>query len=184
MSMPSVEESAVSVARAGIWDTETLADVAATTFPLACPPGANRDDIAAFIARTLSAERFGEYLTDPTRIVLKASVGGEIVGYLMAIDAPPADPDVAAMITATPAVEISKLYVLPGRHGTGVSAALMAAIVEHAAETGRAGLWLGVNQENERARRFYTKQGFRTVGTRSFQVGTQTHQDFVMQREL
>ena len=104
MSTPSVEESAVSVAQAGIWDTETLADVAATTFPLACPPGSNRDDIDEFISETLSAERFGEYLTDPTRIVLKASIGGEIVGYLMAIDAPPADPAIAEMITATPAV--------------------------------------------------------------------------------
>ena len=184
MSTPSVEESAVSVAQAGIWDTETLADVAATTFPLACPPGSNRDDIDEFISETLSAERFGEYLTDPTRIVLKASIGGEIVGYLMAIDAPPADPAIAEMITATPAVEISKLYVLPGRHGTGVSAALMAAIVERAAAAGRAGLWLGVNQENERAQAFYRKQGFRTVGTRTFLVGSQTHQDYVMEREL
>ena len=60
----------------------------------------------------------------------------------------------------------------------------MAAIVERAAQTGRVGLWLGVNQENERAQRFYTKHGFRTVGTRTFQVGTQTHQDYVMEREL
>ncbi|MFZ2526636.1 MAG: GNAT family N-acetyltransferase [Rhodococcus sp. (in: high G+C Gram-positive bacteria)] len=184
MPTTSIDESAISVAQAGIWDTETLADVAATTFPLACPPEAHGDDIADFIARTLSVERFGEYLTDPTRIVLKASIGGEIVGYLMAIDAPPPDPLIAAMITATPSIEISKLYVLPGRHGTGVSAALMAALVERAAATGRAGLWLGVNQGNERAQRFYIKQGFRTVGTRTFLVGSQEHQDYVMQREL
>jgi ribosomal protein S18 acetylase RimI-like enzyme len=49
---------------------------------------------------------------------------------------------------------------------------------------GRAGLWLGVNQENTRARRFYEKQGFEVVGTRTFVVGAQTHDDFVMQRTL
>lgn len=185
MSTSSLEE-AVSVDRAGIWDAEAIADVAATTFPLACPPDAGPDDIAAFIDATLSAEKFSEYLTDRTRIVLKACVRGEIVGYLMAIDATddPADDTVGATITARPAIEISKLYVLPGHHGTGASAALMQAIAGHAAERGRAGLWLGVNAQNARARRFYEKQGFVVVGTRTFVVGTQTHDDFVMQRTL
>lgn len=186
MSTPSLEESTanVSVEQAGIWDAETIADVAATTFPLACPADASQEDIAAFIDDTLSAERFSEYLTDPTRIVLKATVGGEIVGYLMAVDAEPADPGVREAVTALPTTEISKLYVLPGRHGTGVAAALMAAVVEHARAAGCRGLWLGVNQQNSRARRFYAKNEFEVVGTRTFQVGSQTHHDYVMQRTL
>ncbi len=60
----------------------------------------------------------------------------------------------------------------------------MDAIVERAAERRRAGLWLGVNQENTRARRFYQKHGFEVVGTRTFVVGSQTHDDFLMQRVL
>ena len=198
----SLEES-VSVGPAGIWDAETIAGVAATTFPLACPPGAGSEDIAAFVEETLSAENFSEYLTDPRRIVLKACVDDEIVGYLMAVDpasettvdpasensVDPASENSAAyavpdVVTARPAIEISKLYVLPGHHGAGVSAALMDAIVERAAERRRAGLWLGVNQENTRARRFYQKHGFEVVGTRTFVVGSQTHDDFLMQRVL
>lgn len=202
MSTSSLEE-AVSVGPAGIWDAETIAGVAAATFPLACPPGAGSQDIAAFVDETLSAENFSRYLADPQRIVLKASVGDEIVGYLMAVD-PYSDgsadatgdsatesttgntvPDaVPETITALPAIEVSKLYVLPGHHGAGVSAALMEAIVERAVERKRAGLWLGVNQENERARRFYAKHGFEVVGTRTFVVGSQTHDDFLMQRVL
>ncbi|MGI9208719.1 MAG: GNAT family N-acetyltransferase, partial [Rhodococcus sp. (in: high G+C Gram-positive bacteria)] len=174
----SLEES-VSVGPAGIWDAETIAGVAATTFPLACPPGAGSEDIAAFVEETLSAENFSEYLTDPRRIVLKACVDDEIVGYLMAVDpasettvdpasensvdpasqnsVDPASENSAAyavpdVVTARPAIEISKLYVRPGHHGAGVSAALMDAIVERAVERRRAGLWLGVNQENTRAR--------------------------------
>ncbi len=190
----SLEES-VSVGPAGIWDAETIAGVAATTFPLACPPGAGSEDIAAFVEATLSAENFSEYLTDPRRIVLKACVGDEIVGYLMAVDPAsensvhPASQNsdayaVPDVVTARPAIEISKLYVLPGHHGAGVSAALMDAIVERAVERRRAGLWLGVNQENTRARRFYQKHGFEVVGTRTFVVGSQTHDDFLMQRVL
>ncbi|NLV79252.1 MAG: GNAT family N-acetyltransferase [Rhodococcus sp.] len=176
--------SPVIVERAGIWDAEAVADVAAATFPLACPPGSTREDIASFVDETLSAERFGDYLTDPLRIVFKACLDGEIVGYLMAVDSPPTDPGIRATITASPSVEISKLYVLPGAHGSGVAAALMDAIVECARSRGRSGLWLGVNRQNGRAQRFYAKQGFTVVGSRTFVVGTQTHADHVMQRTL
>ena len=174
----------VEIDPAGIWDSEAIADVAAATFPLACPPGATQDDIATFIDDVLSAERFSEYLTDPDRTVLKVTHGGAIVGYAMLIDGEPADPDVGRAVTLRPTTEISKLYVLPGNHGTGVASALMDAIVKRAVAAGCAGLWLGVNQENVRAQRFYAKHGFTQVGTKTFVVGTQLHHDFVMQRAL
>ncbi|MEU5840531.1 GNAT family N-acetyltransferase [Rhodococcus sp. NPDC047139] len=183
MSMPPLDES-VTVDEAGIWDAEAIAQVAATTFPLACPPEAGEDDIADFIERTLSAEKFAEYLSSPERTVLEARTGGEIVGYLMAVDAAPEDPAVAEVVTARPAIEISKMYVMPGHQGSGVSSALMEAIIARATSLGRAGLWLGVNQKNARARRFYEKHGFTVVGVRTFVVGAQTHDDFVMQRTL
>jgi ribosomal protein S18 acetylase RimI-like enzyme len=43
-------------------------------------------------------------------------------------------------------------------------------------------VWLGVNQQNVRANRFYEKQGFVLRGTRFFQVGDSTEADYV--REL
>ncbi|MEV0292620.1 GNAT family N-acetyltransferase [Nocardia sp. NPDC050710] len=170
----------VTVDRAGLWDAEALSDVAAATFPLACPPGATPDDIEIFISDVLSGERFGEYLTDPTRTVLKAVTGGDIVGYTMLHAGEPADPQVAAAVNLSPVVEISKMYVLPGHHGSGVSKALMRAALERARDDGAAGVWLGVNQENQRAQRFYLKHGFQRVGTKTFHVGNQLHHDYVM----
>ncbi|MFE7800156.1 GNAT family N-acetyltransferase [Nocardia sp. NPDC057440] len=174
----------VTVDRAGLWDAEALSDVAAATFPLACPPGATADDIEIFISDALSGERFGEYLTDPTRTVLKAVANGDIVGYAMLHAGDPGDPQVAAAVNLRPVVEISKMYVLPGHHGSGVSKALMRATLQRAHEEGAAGVWLGVNQENTRAQRFYTKHGFTRVGTRTFHVGNQLHHDFVMRKVL
>jgi ribosomal protein S18 acetylase RimI-like enzyme len=177
-------DNPVTVDRAGLWDAETLSDVAAATFPLACPPDLSKGDIEKFVAEALSGERFGEYLTDPDCTVLKAVAGGEIVGYAMLVAGAPADPAVAAAIDRRPALELSKMYVLPGRHGSGVATALMQAAIDHARRGGYAGLWLGVNQGNQRAQRFYAKHGFRTVGTRTFTVGTRVCQDDVMQKEL
>ncbi|GAA5055274.1 GNAT family N-acetyltransferase [Nocardia callitridis] len=169
------------VDRAGLWDAETLSDVAAATFPLACPPETARDDIDLFLAQTLSGERFGEYLNDATKTVLKAVADAEIVGYAMLIAGEPTDPAVTAVVTPRPVLEINKMYVLPGHHSTGVSTALMHATLAHAREEGFAGVWLGVNQQNHRAQRFYAKHGFVVVGRKTFSMGREVHDDFVMQ---
>ncbi|MFI5716923.1 GNAT family N-acetyltransferase [Nocardia sp. NPDC051750] len=170
----------VTVDRAGLWDAEALSDVAAATFPLACPPGTDIDDIEVFLTDVLSGERFGEYLSDPARTVLKAVADDEIVGYTILHGGTPADPAVAAAVDLDPVLEISKMYVLPGHHGAGVSSALMQAALERARGAGYAGIWLGVNQQNLRAQRFYAKYGFQQVGTKTFTVGRQVHHDFVL----
>lgn len=170
----------VTVDRAGLWDAEALSDVAAATFPLACPPGTDPDDIGVFVAEVLSGERFGDYLSDPARTVLKAVADGEIVGYAILNGGATADPAVTAATGSEPVLEISKMYVLPGHHGAGVSTALMRAALERAQGADYAGVWLGVNQQNVRAQRFYAKYGFEQVGTRTFTVGRQVHHDFVL----
>lgn len=175
---------AVEVSRAGLWDAEALSDVAAATFPLACPPGSSAEDIEAFIDEVLSFDRFGDYLSDPARTVLKATSAERIVGYSMLVDGEPADVAVADLLSLRPIIEISKMYVLPGSHGSGVSTALMDAATALARNGDFAGIWLGVNQHNARAQRFYEKHGFEKVGTKTFRVGTQIHHDFVMQRAL
>ena len=76
------------------------------------------------------------------------------------------------------------MYVLPDHHGTGVSAALMDLALATAEGWGVRCVWLGVNQANQRAQRFYTKNGFTVGGTRTFQVGARRENDFVMVRQL
>ncbi|UXA10358.1 GNAT family N-acetyltransferase [Mycobacterium sp. SMC-8] len=175
-------ERRLRVEPAGTDRVAELADVAARTFPLACPPSAEPGDIAAFITENLSPERFTEYLADPHRAVLTAVEEGRILGYAMMIRGVPDDPDVAEAVTAHPTVELSKMYVLPEVHGAGTAAALMTAALRHADTLGAASVWLGVNQRNERAQRFYAKHGFAVAGTKRFRLGAHWEQDYVMVR--
>jgi len=163
---------------------DELADVAARTFPLACPPSCTSDDVAAFIAEYLSAARFADYLGDPDRTVLIAVDDDRIVGYAMLISGVPDDPDVEAAVTTRPTVELSKMYVLPDAHGAGVSAALMSVALQHADTVSANSMWLGVNQKNGRAQRFYRKHGFEVTGTKTFRVGAHLEQDYVMVRPV
>ena len=157
----------------GTADAAELAAVAAQTFPLACPPATPAEDIESFIDAHLSAERFAEYLADPQRAIVTAAHDGRIIGYTMLI-----------RDTAGETAELSKIYVLADHHGTGASTALMDRTLATAESWGVRSVWLGVNQANQRAQRFYAKCGFTVNGTRTFQVGTRIENDYLMVREL
>ncbi|WP_210508464.1 GNAT family N-acetyltransferase [Naasia sp. SYSU D00057] len=165
---------------AGPGDAAALAELAAATFPLACPPEATAESIAAHIAAHLSADAFTRYLADPATTVLVVDDGGELIGYTMLVACDPPDPDVAAAVEARPTVELSKVYLLADRYGGGVAAQLMAATLARAAGDGAASVWLGVNQGNARAIRFYSKSGFGIAGVRTYRVGPQLMHDHVM----
>jgi GNAT superfamily N-acetyltransferase len=174
----------VEISQATAADAERVAELAARTFPLACPPSSPEAEINAFIAQHLSAARFAEYAADADRLVLLADDGTGLAGYAMLVFGEPYDPQVAAQLTAWPTAELSKIYVAPEHHGSGVAAVLMAAAVDAAANRGAAGLWLGTNQENVRAQRFYAKSGFVGVGVKRFRLGERWEDDFVFERVL
>ena len=165
-------------------DAAALHALAAETFALACPPGTTKESSDAFVAANLSEEKFTAYLADPARVLLVASVDEVDAGYTMLVDEQPTDPDVIAALSLLPTIELSKFYLLAGFHGTGVSSALMDATVNSARERGAAGAWLGVNQFNPRANRFYEKHGFAQVGTKTFYLGDHPEEDFVRERAL
>ena len=165
-------------------DAGRLAELAAVTFPLACPPGSPPEDIAAHLANTLSPDNFRAYLADPAVTVLVMDADGELRGYSLLVARPAEDPDVAAVLTELPCTELSKCYVHPDHHGLGAAAELMHASIGSAAAAGARGLWLGVDSQNARAIRFYEKSGFRRVGTKSFKLGSTVEHDFVMERGL
>ncbi|MDP9027535.1 MAG: GNAT family N-acetyltransferase [Actinomycetota bacterium] len=165
-------------------DAAALAAVAAATFPLACPPHTSDEAKADFIAKNLTETSFAGYLADPERALFLAELDDAPVGYTMLVFGEPHDQDVSAAISLRPTVELSKMYVLPGQHGAGVSSALMRTSLDEARARGAVGAWLGVNEENVRANRFYEKSGFERVGSKKFLVGERWEDDFVRERAL
>ena len=173
----------VSTRTATADDAATLATLAAATFALACPPGTAPEHIDAFIAEHFTLDRFTGYLSDHGRALrLLVDDDGTAIGYTMLVFGDPNDPDVLAAVTHRPTAELSKLYVLPASHGAGGARMLMEATLDDARSRGARSVWLGVNQQNARAIRFYGKSGFEVVGTKTFLVGPERHDDFVMER--
>lgn len=169
-----------AVAAATAADAARLADFAAATFPLACPPDTPRADIDRHIRAELSAERFRELRVRPGIEFHVADEAGTLVGYIMIVvgaGGAPAPP-------GSSAVELRRIYVDPARHGRGVADALMARAMARARGLGGDWLWLGTNQHNARAIAFYHRHGFAEVGTRTFRVGCSIECDYVLARPL
>lgn len=167
---------------------DDVATIAAATFPLACPAHSRPQDIAAFIERNLSPPNFERHIAAPESDVLLARKmsDGTPIGYALVHHREPTDPDVDALITARPSSEVSKMYVLPAHHAQGCtrppSRLLMDYAIGRARKRGAALLWLGVNQENVRAQRFYAKMGFTRAGVKTFDLNGNLEHDFVMVR--
>lgn len=188
-----------------------VADVAAATFPLACPPHSSPADIAAFIGDNLRPENFARHIADPDTDVLVARdrPGGPMIGYTLIHHTDPKHPNVAAVVTARPVTELSKMYVLPGHHGqrraphnngtvgngpaddrtagnrtarNQPAHALMRAAIARATERGSVLVWLGVNEENVRAQRFYSKMGFTRAGVKTFDLNGSIEHDYILVR--
>jgi len=116
--------------------------------------GKSLGDLAPFDARV---ERARAGLADrPENVCAWVAEGdGDIVGMAIAGDD-----------------ELRDLYVVPTAWGTGVSQALMDAVLEwlHEREVEEAVLWVG--EANARARRFYEREGWSADGeTRTSSLG-------------
>ncbi|WP_260460296.1 GNAT family N-acetyltransferase [Streptomyces sp. WAC04114] len=106
------------------------------------------------------AERRRAYLAqgDGSVVNLVAEdTGGEIVGW--ACHGPYRDGEVG-----TEDAELYAVYVHPDQMGRGVGRALLAESVARCAAAGHGRLLLWVLKENDRARRFYERAGFRADG--------------------
>lgn len=159
-------------------DAAAIARLAARTFILACPPDSPAQDVELHIASKLNEAQFVQDLALNTLFVADGQ-DGELSGYAMLVVGPPpidsqwADP-----------VEVQRIYVDADRHGSGLGDALMVACLAESARRNHDWVWLGTNQANERALRFYRKHGFEIVGERTFTLGATLESDYVLARPV
>ena len=170
-------ELAATIRRATIADAPALARLSASLFPLGCPANTKPEDLAEYIKRELTPQRFCALLEDDRNLILVVNIADELAGYALIAhgSAPPQGQLVGS--------ELRKFYIDATYHGRGVANALMKKVLAIATD-GRGGtFWLSVFSGNERAISFYRKWGFRIAGMQDFVVGTDCQQDYLMQHE-
>lgn len=118
-------------------------------------------------------------MSDPEILWRVAEHAGEPVGYakLRPLVAPAPAPRPGAM-------ELQQIYVLRAWQGRGVAQELMYWAITSASEKGAPELYLTVFDHNERAKRFYARNGFAEVGRCTFELGGVQHDDRIWRKTL
>lgn len=162
-------------------DAKPLTELAYTTFwdAFAAHPKNAPDDLKHYMRQAFNVEQITAELADDKSIFLLAEIDGELAGYSkLILDT------IEPGVTAERPVELSRLYSQQRFLGKGVGQTLIDACFDRAKNDGRDVMWLGVWEYNPRAQRFYEKNGFRIVGSHTFQLGNDPQTDLLMQKEL
>ena len=139
---------------------------------------AKPEDVNLYLATAYGpAGKLLRDLADPAIAFHLACESGRIVGYTK-VGAP-------FVVDAEPgAVQLSQLYVVSDRHGSGIAGVLMDWSVAWARSKGARALLLTVWEENHRALAFYKRRGFEQIGEYAFPVGNQIDQDLILRLAL
>ena len=138
------------------------------------------DDILRHCEGPHSVAQYDDYLSRPDHWLWLAELEatGAPVGYaVMGPNALPVDPQAGD-------VELKRIYVLQGFHGTGLGARLISTVVDAARSAGFRRLLLSVYSRNENAIGFYGRQGFMQVGEHRFPVGGNDYDDFILAKGI
>jgi diamine N-acetyltransferase len=130
-------------------------------------------DLEEFL-ETNSEAKWQANLTDPQVAIRVAEIDGELAGFVELA------PKKLPYETASPALELRRLYLRSSAHGRGIADELMKWALQEAAARGAHELVLSVYVDNHRARRFYERHGFEAVGRYDFMVGSHADEDLIL----
>ncbi|HEX8926034.1 MAG TPA: GNAT family N-acetyltransferase, partial [Terriglobales bacterium] len=163
----------ISIRRATVGDAEALSRLSSRVFPLGCPAETPAEDLAAYMAKELTPERFRAYLEDDRVVILVAETPLGLAAY-----AHLARESSNAQVQSPLQCEVRRFYVDAAYHGRGVADVLMTEALACLADGGEGAVWLSVFSGNERAIAFYKRWGFQIVGTQYFLVGSDNQKDY------
>lgn len=135
--------------------------------------------IDAYLQESLSDEAIGKELADLANVFFVAVDDDTITGYLKL--RPSNGPDTMPIDNSA---EIERIYVAPDQTSRGIGASLIKAACAYATKAGYQTLWLGVWTENDRAIKFYQREGFQIIGEHVFMMKDDQQRDYVMSINL
>lgn len=137
------------------------------------------ENMAAYLGKAFAPEKIRAELSDTNASFYFLYWDGELAGYLKLNEAP-AQTD----IHDEQALEIERIYVSREFQGEGLGRYLMDKAISTAIQRKKKYIWLGVWEKNEKALRFYKRNGFYQIGIHSFVVGDDEQTDYIMRKDL
>lgn len=177
--MGATKETHKRIFEARASDSKLVAALAAATFFEAYVESDDPHDLAEYVTESFSADLVEKELESGIATYFLAAWNERPVGYakLRRADAPECVED-------RNSIELQRIYLFGRFTGLGLGRALVEKCVSRASEEGFSTLWLGVWEENEKARKFYRRLEFEQVGTVDFKYGNSCFTNLVMTKEI
>lgn len=159
----------ITIQRADPADYKLLSKMGRITFLESHSHSAPEKDITGYVTGRYNEATMLAELEDPANIYHIIYAHHQPAGYSKII-----------FNTAHPEISIKnickleRIYLLKEFYGSKLAAELFSFNRQLAKENRQSGFWLYTWKENERAIRFYTKQGFKIVGSFDFKI-SETH---------
>ena len=166
----------IEIIRAGIAHAATIATIGKKSFRRAFEHlFESKVELLEYLEHTYDPVKLAASLHKESNIYLLALAGEEAVGF-----AKVKKNSLNEQIESIAQMELQKIYVLHEFHGSGVGAALMKEVKRLARDHYPDYIWLDTHISNEKAIRFYERNGFKKIGKYFFTIGTQVFEYHVM----
>ncbi|WP_196037626.1 GNAT family N-acetyltransferase [Anaerotruncus colihominis] len=137
------------------------------------------ENMTAYLDEAFALEKIRAELSDANAAFYFLYWDGKLAGYLKLNEAP-AQTD----LHDEQSLEIERIYVSEEFQGEGLGRYLMDQAISIAIQRKKKYVWLGVWEKNEKALRFYRRNGFYQIGTHSFVMGDDKQTDYIMRKDL
>ena len=137
------------------------------------------EDMETYLETAFSKDKLYRELCAPNTSFFFLYADESLAGYLK-LNEYPSQTDV----NDENSLEIERIYVLKDFQGLGLGRYLMEYSINTAADNGKNYVWLGVWEKNEKALKFYKKNGFYRIGEHSFVIGNDVQTDYIMRKDL
>lgn len=158
-----------NITKATIKDAKVLAQLAKDSFLPAHGHSASKEDIDNYMSTNFSEANFVAEISNPDNHYYLISYKNKLAGYSkITLNTPNIN------LASENNTYMSRLYVLKEFYGLQLGKELFNFNIEFSKQHNQSGTWLAVWVENQRAINFYTKMGFKIVGSFDFKI-SETH---------
>ena len=137
------------------------------------------ENMEKYLRCAFDREKLRKELEDKNSLFFFLLSGEKLAGYLKVNEAPS-----QTDVNDPASLEIERIYVSGEFQGEGLGRYLVELAIRMAVERKKKYVWLGVWEKNEKAIRFYKRNGFCQIGTHSFVMGEDVQTDYIMRKDL
>ena len=171
----------VSLRPATSADAGAVAKLGANVFSATFGHTVTQEQLDRYLNESYSVEAIVKDIQDAQKdLVVATSTDGTVLGFAL-LTRGSSEPCVDDLEDK---VELQRIYIDTKAHGLGIGKKLIIRLEDMAREQGFKHMWLGVWEENHKARSVYERQGYRRVGEHDFDVGGDIQTDHILLKKL